>query len=301
MERPLVMDADIRHVAVIGAGYMGSGIAQVCAQAGYRVSVVDAQPKALTNAERKIAWSVRKLAAKGEVQEEPAAVLERLRFDGDIAAVRDAGIVVEAIYEDRAAKERLLAAIESEAPVSALIGSNTSTIPITLLAERLARPERFVGVHFFGPVPLMKLVEIVRGDATDDASLEAAVAFARSVGKNPVVVHKDVPGFIMNRILGAMAIEAMRLVEDGVAAVDDVDEGMCDGFNLRLGPLAICDNAGLDICLNAFRVMHELDPERMAAPPALLERLVADGKLGAKSGEGFYTYDAQGKRIAPAL
>jgi 3-hydroxybutyryl-CoA dehydrogenase len=294
------MNRTITNVAVIGAGYMGSGIAQTCAQAGFTVTLIDSQKKALETAAKRMTWSVEKFAAKGKLDEGASAVLARLTYGTDLTLLASADLVIEAIYENREAKEAVLRAAETAAP-SAILGSNTSTIPITLLAECLARPEHFLGIHFFGPVPLMKLVEVIRGDATSDTTLDTIVAFTRSLGKNPVIVNKDVPGFIMNRLLGAMAIEAIRLVEDGIAAVDDVDEGMCDGFNLRIGPLAICDNAGLDICLNAFRVMHDLDPERMAAPPALLERLVADGKLGAKSGEGFYTYDAQGKRIAPTL
>lgn len=291
----------IQHVAVVGAGFMGSGIAQVCAQAGYTVALIDTSSAQLSRARRSIEWSVAKLESKDLLDESAAEVLERIATSVELDASRDADFVVEAIFEDVDAKLGVFRVLDGVCGSDAILGSNTSTIPITRLASATRRPERVIGVHFFGPVPLMRLVEIIPHAGTEGTVVDATVAFGRSVGKNPIVVKKDIPGFLMNRIFGVMACEAIRLLEDGAGSIEDIDQGMCDGFNLRVGPLCIADLAGLDIALNAFRVMHELDPARIPAPPALLEKLVRAGKLGAKSGEGFYRWAENGKRMGPAF
>lgn len=292
---------DIRRVTVIGAGYMGSGITQCAAQAGYPVSLVDLDPRALENARRRIEWSVGKLAEKGELRESVGAVLGRISTGTALDAARDADIVIEAVYEDIDVKRGLFAQLNGLCGASAIIGSNTSTIPITQLSEAVTRRERVIGTHFFGPVPMMPLVEIIPTAMTSPDVVESVTRFCRSIGKDPVVVHRDVPGFVVNRILGAMACEAIRLLEDGVATIEEVDRAMRQGINMRVGPLTICDNAGLDVCLNAFRVLYRLDPGRMPEPPELLARLVGEGKLGRKSGEGFYKYDVNGAKLGPAF
>ncbi|GMU91357.1 MAG: 3-hydroxybutyryl-CoA dehydrogenase [Candidatus Hydrogenedentota bacterium] len=291
----------IQRIAVVGAGFMGSGIAQVCAQAGYTVALIDTSSAQLSRARRSIEWSVVKLESKALLDETAAKVLERIATSGELDAARDADLVVEAVFEDVDAKLGVFRVLDDLCGPDAILGSNTSTIPITRLASATRRPERVIGVHFFGPVPLMRLVEIIPHAGTKETVVEATVAFGRAVGKNPIVVKKDIPGFLMNRIFGVMACEAIRLLEDGAGSIEDIDQGMCDGFNLRVGPLCIADLAGLDIALNAFRVMHELDPARIPAPPALLEKLVRAGKFGAKSGEGFYRWAENGKRMGPAF
>ena len=292
---------EIKHVAVVGAGFMGSGIAQVSAQAGYRVTLIDIAAERLAFALSSIEWSLAKLEAKDQLGDAASAVAGRIETSVDYTAARGADLVVEAVFEDIGAKRDTLRALDAVCRPDAIFGSNTSTIPIARLAEASARPERVVGMHFFGPVPLMRLVEITPHPGCAPEVVDAALAFGRSVGKRPVLVKKDVPGFIMNRIFGAMTCEAIRLVEDGTGTIEDIDQGMCDGFNLRVGPLCIADLAGLDIALNAFQVMHDLDPARMPAPPALLVRMVAEGRLGAKSGEGFYRWEQNGKRVAAAF
>lgn len=290
----------LQHVAVVGAGFMGSGIAQVAAQAGHDVVLVDSNPQQLEAATKTISWSVHKLAEKGRLAGEPDHVLNRIEVSAALDAISEADIVIEAIYENVEAKLALLADVDGIVRENAILASNTSTIPITELSKASTRPERVIGIHFFGPVPLMKLVEIIPTDTTDARLVEAVLSFTRGLGKSPVLVRKDIPGFIMNRIFGAMACEAIRLLEDGVGSVTDIDEGMQNGFGMVMGPLAIADLAGLDISLNAFSVMAKLDPDAMPSPPRLLAELVEHGHLGAKSGRGFYYWE-NGKRVRPAV
>lgn len=291
---------NLQRVAVVGAGFMGSGIAQVSAQAGRDVVLVDSQPAQLEKAVSAIGWSVNKLAEKGKLSEDPTLVQKRIRTSGDLGAISDADIAIEAIYEKIDAKLELLRKVDSLISRDAILASNTSTIPITTLSEASARPERVIGIHFFGPVPLMKLVEIIPTAKTDAGVVESVMAFTRDLGKAPVLVRRDIPGFVMNRIFGAMACEAIRLLQEGVGSVRDIDEGMQNGFGMVMGPLAIADLAGLDISLNAFKVMAQLDPTIMPTPPKLLEDLVAQGHLGAKTGRGFYHWEG-GKRVRPAV
>lgn len=290
----------LQRVAVVGAGFMGSGIAQVAAQAGHDVVLVDAQPQQLEKAANSIAWSVKKLAEKGKLTEDPATVQRRIQTSDALEAVADTDIVIEAIYENIEAKLTLLRQVNALIADNTILASNTSTIPITALSEASSRPERVIGIHFFGPVPLMKLVEIIPTANTAPKVVETVMHFTQGLGKSPVLVRKDIPGFIMNRIFGAMTCEAIRLLEEGVGSVNDIDEGMQNGFGMVMGPLAISDLAGLDISLNAFKVMAQLDPTIMPTPPKLLADLVAQGHLGAKTGRGFY-YWQNGKRVKPAI
>lgn len=291
----------LETVAVIGAGFMGGGIAQVSAQTGHRVVLIDLDETQIEKARKGIAWSLDKLISKKLIEGSVEEIMARITWGTSYGLASDADIVIEAVYEKVEVKQDVLAKLDAVCAPRTILASNTSTIPITLLSASTKRSDRFVGTHFFGPVPMMRLVEVIKGEGTSEATLEAAVAFARALGKNPIVVRKDIPGFLMNRIFGVMGCEAIRLVEEGAGGIQDIDQGMVDGFNLRMGPLGIADLSGLDIAYNAFRVMHELDPGRMPVPPALLERLVREGKLGMKTGEGFYKYDAAGKRLGPAF
>ena len=290
----------LQRIGVIGAGFMGTGIAQVCAQAGYQVVLIDVQQRHLERAQTTLAWSLNKLAEKGILKEDPETVLSRIAPSTSREVCAGSDIILEAVFEEEGTKREVLSSVGTICAAPAILGSNTSTIPITRLAQAAPSPERLIGIHFFGPVPLMKLVEIVAHPGTSPSVVETTLEFVRALGKNPVVVKQDIPGFLMNRIFGVMTIEAIRLVESGAGSVADIDQGMCDGFNMHTGPLAIADAAGLDILLNACRVMHELDPGRIPEPPGLLVRLVKGGNLGVKSGQGFYRWEG-GKRQAPAL
>ena len=292
---------EFHRIAVVGSGFMGSGIAQVCAQAGFDVVLIDIDQKRLERACASIKWSVEKLASKGALPDTVDHVLDRVSTALSYDAAKGADLLIEAVYERIDLKLEVLAELDGICDTRTVFASNTSTIPITKLAAATKRPERFIGTHFFGPVPLMRLVEIIPNPKTDEEVVRAALDFAHAVGKNPVLVKQDIPGFLMNRIFGAMACEAVRLVERGAGSIEDIDNGMCDGFNMHVGPLCIADLAGLDVSLNAFNVMHDLDPTYAPKAPELLHKLVREGKLGAKTGEGFYLWDDHGKRLGPAF
>ncbi|MCC6489342.1 MAG: 3-hydroxyacyl-CoA dehydrogenase family protein [Candidatus Hydrogenedentes bacterium] len=291
----------IQTVAVVGSGFMGSGIAQVCAQSGFHVCLIDIDEQRFARALKSIRWSVEKLVSKGVVADAVDEVLNRISTARDLGAAAEADLVIEAVFEQIALKKEVFAQLQTLCKTEAILASNTSTIPITQLALATKRPGRVIGIHFFGPVPLMKLVEIIPNPQTDEAVTHAVLDFAYALGKNPILVRQDIPGFLMNRIFGAMACEAIRLVECGAGSIEEIDQGMCDGFNMRVGPLCIADLAGLDISLNAVNVMHSLDPEYTPKAPALLERMVSEGHLGAKTGQGFYIWDENGKRHGAAF
>ncbi len=290
---------DIDSVAVVGAGFMGGGVAQVCAQAGLGVRLIDVAEDRLEKAQKAIRWSVEKLVSKGRLDEPADAILERLATSTSLDATADADLVIEAVFEDFETKKGVFRALNGLCKPGAILGSNTSTIPITQIAGTTDRADRVIGVHFFGPVPLMRLVEIIPNPKTSQDVVDTILEFGRRVGKRPILVKKDVPGFLMNRIFGGMTFWALKCLEDGIGSAQDIDQGLCDGFNLNVGPLEIADRAGIDITFHAMRVPHELEPENMPAPPAILERMIGEGKLGVKTGEGFFRYDEHGKRLAP--
>lgn len=288
-------------IAIIGSGFMGSGIAQISAQAGFDVTLIDVAEERLGKALESIEWSVGKLASKGALMDSAEQVLNRITTATSYDAACSADLLIEAVFEQVDLKLDVLAELDGICDSKTVFASNTSTIPITKLAGATKRADRVIGMHFFGPVPLMRLVEIIPNPQTNDEIVQAALNFAHAVGKNPVLVKQDIPGFLMNRIFGAMACEAIRLLERGAGSIEDIDNGMCDGFNMHVGPLCIADLAGLDVSLNAFAVMHDLDPEYAPEAPELLHQLVREGKLGAKTGEGFYLWDEFGKRLGPAF
>ncbi len=282
----------VERVFVAGAGLMGHGIAQVHAAIGKQVVLYEPILARAEAGRQRIAGNLDRAVAKGRITAaDRDATLERLTASDDLATAADADLVVEAVFEDVDVKSKLWAAIDLVAPAHALFASNTSSIAIDRLAAAVGegRRSRFVGMHFFSPVPVMPLVELIRGGATDDATEAAVRALAAGLGKQ-VIVSADRPGFIVNRILMPFLAEAMRAFEAGLGTAEDIDTGARVGLNHPMGPLELADFIGLDICLGIMRVLHEGLGEPQFAPPAILERLVAEGHLGQKTGRGFHVY-----------
>ncbi len=278
------------RVAVLGAGTMGNGIAQVFAQAGHAVTLRDLDQAILDRARAQIDRSLGKLIEKGRLPAaDRAAVLERIAATTDLAAVSSADLVIEAVIEDLETKRALFSEVDRLTGPAAVLASNTSSISITKLAAATRRPDKVVGMHFMNPVPLMALVEVIRGQATSDETTRTVMDLARGLGKTPVEVN-DFPGFVSNRVLMPMINEAIFAVYEGVAKPEAIDEVMKLGMNHPMGPLTLADFIGLDVCLAILEVLHEGLGDPKYRPCPLLRRMVDAGWLGRKSGRGFYTY-----------
>ncbi|MFE2360215.1 3-hydroxyacyl-CoA dehydrogenase family protein [Streptomyces virginiae] len=278
-------------LAVIGAGLMGSGIAQVSAQAGWDVVVRDVTDAALTRGTDGIKASYDKFVSKGKLTAEDAeAALARITTTTDLDAVADVDIVVEAAFEKIEIKHEIFRALDKIVREDAILASNTSAIPITKIAAVTERPERVVGAHFFSPVPMMQLCELVRGYKTSDETLAATRAFAESVGKTCIVVNRDVAGFVTTRLISALVVEAAKLYESGVASAEDIDIACKLGFGHAMGPLATADLTGVDILLHATSNIYTESQDEKFAPPELMRRMVDAGDIGRKSGQGFYKH-----------
>lgn len=281
-------------IAVVGAGLMGSGIAQVAAVAGHEVVLRDVAEAPLQRARDGIATSLARFVSKGSLDQAAAdAALARITTTTDLDAVATAGIVVEAAFESLEVKAGIFRELDRVARDGAVLATNTSAIPITQIAAVTQRPESVVGTHFFSPVPMMALCELVRGYQTSDETLASARVFAESVGKTCVVVQRDVAGFVTTRLICALAMEAVRLVENGVATAEDIDTACRLGFGHAMGPLATTDLTGVDILRNAAMNIYTDTADEKFFPPETLSRMVAAGDLGRKSGKGFYTYDGR--------
>jgi 3-hydroxybutyryl-CoA dehydrogenase len=281
----------VQQVAVIGAGLMGAGIAQVAAAAGYDVVLRDVTPEALARGRGSIESSYAKFVEKGKLSQDDAdAALARITTTTDLEAAATADLVVEAVFETIEVKHEVFRELDRICADGAVLASNTSAIPITSIAAVTQRPESVVGTHFFSPVPLMRLCELVRGYKTSDAALETAREFAEGVGKTVVVVNRDVAGFVTTRLISALAMEAIRLVESGVASAEDIDTACRLGFGHAMGPLETADMTGVDIMLNASSNIYADTQCETFAPPELLRRMVAAGDIGRKAGRGFYPY-----------
>ena len=278
-------------LAVIGAGLMGSGIAQVAAQAGWDVVLRDVTDAALARGTAGIRASYGKFVTKGKLEEADAdAALARITTTIDLDAVADADIVVEAIFEQLDAKHEIFRALDKLVRDDTVLASNTSAIPITKIAAVTRRPERVVGTHFFSPVPMMGLCELVRGYKTSDETLATAREFAESVGKTCIVVNRDVAGFVTTRLISALVVEAAKLYESGVASAEDIDTACKLGFGHAMGPLATADLTGVDILLHATGNIYAESQDEKFAPPELMRRMVDAGDIGRKSGQGFYKH-----------
>ncbi len=279
------------RIAVVGAGLMGGGIAQVSAVAGHDVILQDVSTESVARGRDAIAASLTKFAEKGRLTGEQAqAALERIVTVTDLEAVADADIVVEAVFEKFEVKADVFRRLDAVCGDDTLLATNTSAIPITSIAAVTSRPEQVVGTHFFSPVPLMKLCELVRGYKTSDEAMERARVFAEGVGKTVVVVNRDVAGFVTTRLITALAMEAIALVESGVASAEDVDTACRLGFGHAMGPLETADMTGVDIIFNATSNIYADSQDEKFSPPEVLRRMVTAGDLGRKSGKGFYDY-----------
>jgi len=282
----------VQIVTVIGAGTMGHGIAQVAAMAGCRVRLFDAIPTQVVGALARVKDNLEKGVARGKVTpEQRDGALSRLSAAPDLAkALARCDLVIEAAPERMELKAGLFAELDRSAPEGAVLASNTSSLSISEIARATRRPERVIGLHFFNPVHIMRLLEVVRGRETSEETLATALAFARQIGKEPIVVS-DTPGFASSRLGVVLGLEAMRMVEQGVATPQDIDTAMELGYNHPMGPLKLTDLVGLDVRLGIAEYLHrELGGEQYR-PPEILRRMVAEGRLGKKTGRGFYDWE----------
>lgn len=279
-------------IAVVGAGTMGAGIAQACATSGFAVLLYDAQPEALERGLRAISSSLSRIVRKGNLSEDAkAAALERVTTTTTLADLAHADTIIEAVFERMAVKLAVWRDLSEVVRADALLATNTSSLSVTAIAAAVTRPERFCGLHFFNPVPLLPLVEVVRALHTSDDTVARATRLASRLGKTPITCE-DKPGFIVNRLLIPYLNDAVHALAEGVGSADDIDAAMKLGANMPIGPLALLDLVGLDVALAAGEALYsEFQDPKFRVPP-LLRQLVRAGKLGRKSGAGFYSYDA---------
>lgn len=291
---------EIKNVSVIGAGTMGNGIAHVFAMKGFTVNLVDVSAPALEKAVGTITKNLDRMVAKGSLTEDAkTATLKNLSTNTSLEVCKDSDLVVEAATENESIKLKIFTQLDELCKPEAILASNTSSISITKIAAATKRPDKVIGMHFMNPVPLMKLVEVIRGYKTSDACMEVILTATRSLDKIPVEVN-DYPGFVANRILMPMINEAIETLREGVAGVNEIDTVMKLGMAHPMGPLQLADFIGLDVCLAILRVLHDGFGNPKYAPSPLLVNMVTAGCLGAKTGEGFYKYTAGSKDLVVA-
>lgn len=290
----------IKKIFVVGAGLMGSGITQVCAQAGYSVVMEDVTDDAVKKGLDAIRWSVNKFVEKGKVKGKVDEVMGRIATSTDMADAGDADFVFEAVFEDLKVKHEVFSKLDKICPSHTILATNTSAIPITEIAAATKRAERVIGTHFFSPVPMMPVVEVIRGLCTSDETMQATKELCQSIGREPITCNKDVAGFLFTRLNAAGNIEIIKLVEQGVGTVEEIDKGVRLGLGRAMGPFETGDLTGLDVSLNAYMNIYNETKDPKFFPPMLLRRKVKAGHLGKKVGIGWYRYDDKGNRIGPA-
>lgn len=286
----------IDKVLIVGSGLMGSGIAQVCAQSAIQVILYDIREEAIEKGLKNIAWSVSKFIEKGKLTEDRETILGRINKATDLSGASEADLVIEAVFEKLGLKQDIFRQLDESCRPEAVLATNTSAIPITELAAVTKRPEKVVGLHFFSPVPMMQAVEVIKGVSTAEETMREAVDFVRKIGKEPIRVESDIPGFLLNRINLVSYVEAIRLVEQGIGTVEDVDRGIRLAFGRRMGPLETGDLVGLDVSYGALMAIYEESRDIRYYPPQLLRRKVKSGQLGRKTGMGWYAYNEDGSR-----
>ena len=287
---------NIQSIFVVGSGLMGSGIAQVCAQAGLQVCINDVNQEILDKALKSISWSVGKFIEKGKVAQKLETIMGRIRTVTDLKVAAQADLVIEAIFEKLELKQKLFKELDGICGEETLMASNTSAIPITELAALTKRPEHVLGLHFFNPVPMMAVVEVVKGIRTSEETMEAGVNFVRTLGKEPIRVESDVPGFLLNRINLVGYVEAIRLLEQGIGSAEDIDKGVRLAFGRKMGPFETGDLVGLEVSYGALMAIYEESKDMRYYPPQLLRRKVKAGHLGRKTGKGWFEYNKDGTR-----
>jgi len=288
--------SSIRQVTVVGAGTMGSGIAQVCATAHCDVHLVDVVAGQTQRAMKTIEQSLKRFAEKKRISEEVGTILGRIRTGQSMEVCQDSDLVIEAVFEDLSLKTDIFRQLEKSVSPRAILATNTSAISITEIASVTSSPVRVVGIHFFSPVPLMQVAEVIRGMETNDETMDLAVHFVKTLGKEPIVVNRDVPGFLLNRINLPSSLEAIRLVEQGIGTIEDVDKGVKLAFGRPMGIFELGDIVGLDVTLNACDAIYKETKDLKYLPPVLLRRMVKAGRLGKKTGRGWYEYNPDGTR-----
>ena len=291
---------EINKIFVVGSGLMGSGITQVCAQAGYSVTMMDINEEMIDKGMKAISWSVNKLVDKGKLEGGADEIIGRITTATELKEAAEADFAFEAIFENLETKTTVFSELDRVCPITTILASNTSAIPITEIAEATNRPDKVVGTHFFSPVPMMRVVEIIKGLGTSDQTLGTATKLCQSLGKEIVKVNRDVAGFALNRFNAPSTVEAIRLVESGVVSIEDLDKGVRLGFGRPMGPFETGDMAGLDVGLNAISAIYKETGDPKFMPPVLLQRKVKAGHLGRKTGLGWYRYDENGKKLGPA-
>jgi 3-hydroxybutyryl-CoA dehydrogenase len=281
---------EIRKVGVVGAGSMGAGIAQVAAQSGFEVSVVDVSEASWARAQKTIAKSLERLANKEKItQEQMKEALGRIRFSTDVGTLKGIPFLFEAVFEDIDVKKELFGKLDAVCGDDVIYASNTSSIAITEMASLVKRPSMFVGMHFFNPVPMMRLVEVIPAMQTGKSTVDLALAMAKKLDKTPITC-KDTPGFVVNRLLVPYMLDAARLLEQGVASAEDIDTAMKLGAGMPMGPFELMDFTGVEIAYLVGEIFHGYTKESRFAPPGLLRNMVKAGYLGRKTGKGFHDY-----------
>lgn len=287
----------LNKVFVVGSGLMGSGIAQVCAQAGFQVVLHDTTQDAIKKGLESITWSVSKLVEKGRLKESKETILNRISTTVDIEAAENAELAIEVIFENREIKQQLFKKLDEICKKETILASNTSAIPITVLAAATKRPEQVMGLHFFSPVPMMNAVEVIKGVGTSESTIKIGSKFVRALNKEPIIVQRDVPGFLLNRVHLVAYVEAIRLLEKGIGTAEDIDKGVRLALGRKMGPFETGDMVGLDVSCGALIAIYEDSKDMRYYPPQLLRRKVIAGQLGRKTGTGWFRYTIDGQRM----